>query len=139
LIDEAKPSIGRVSLVGTGPGDPELLTLKAQRKLQEADVIVYDGHIGSGILELARRDAVRIVTGKSQFEINAVLIREARGGKHVVLLVSGDVDTGSDEQAALEDNGIAVEIVPGIATPSVKVFPFMSREDIANEILRAAS
>ncbi len=54
------PSVGRVSLVGAGPGDPELLTLKAQRKLQEADVIVYDGQIGSGILELARRDAVRI-------------------------------------------------------------------------------
>ena len=62
LNDEAKPSMGRVSLVGAGPGDPELLTLKAQRKLQEADVIVYDGLVGSGILELARRDAVRIVT-----------------------------------------------------------------------------
>lgn len=139
LNDEAKPSVGRVSLVGAGPGDPELLTLKAQRKLQEADVIVYDGQIGSGILELARRDAVRIVAGKTQFEINAVLIREARSAKHVVLLVSGDVDTGSDEQAALEDSGIAVEIIPGIAASTDKVFPFMSREDIANEILRAAS
>ncbi len=139
LNDEAKPSVGRVSLVGAGPGDPELLTLKAQRKLQEADVIVYDGQIGSGILELARRDAVRIVAGNTQFEINAVLIREARGGKHVVLLVSGDVDTGSDEQAVLEDNGIAVEVVPGIAASTVRVFPFMSHEDIANEILRAAS
>jgi siroheme synthase len=57
----------------------------------------------------------------------------------VVLLVSGDVDTGSDEQAVLEDIGIAVEVVPGIAEPTAKVFPFMSREDIANEILRAAS
>ena len=139
LVDEAKPSVGRVSLVGAGPGDPELLTLKAQRKLQEADVIVYDGQIGSGILELSRRDAARIVAGNSQFEINSILIREARGGKHVVLLVSGDVDTGSDEQAALEDCGIAVEIVPGISTPAAKVFPFMSREDITNEILRAAS
>jgi uroporphyrin-III C-methyltransferase/precorrin-2 dehydrogenase/sirohydrochlorin ferrochelatase len=139
LNDEAKPSVGRVSIVGAGPGDPELLTLKAQRKLQEADVIVYDDLIGSGILELARRDAVRIVADKTQFEINALLIREARGGKHVVLLISGDVDTGSDEQAALEDTGIAVEVVPGIATSTAKVFPFMSREDIANEILRAAS
>ena len=139
MNDEAKPSVGRVSLVGAGPGDPELLTLKAQRKLQEADVIVYDGQIGSGILELARRDAVRIVAGNTQFEINAVLIREARGSKHVVLLVSGDIDTGSDEQAELEDNGIAVEVVPGIAASTAKVFPFMSREDIANEILRAAS
>ena len=101
LTDEAKPSVGRVSLVGAGPGDPELLTLKAQRKLQEADVIVYDGLVGSGILELARRDAVRIVTNNIPLKTNAILIREARGGKHVVLLVSGDVDTGSDELAAL--------------------------------------
>ena len=78
LNDEAKPSVGRVSLVGAGPGDPELLTLKAQRKLQEADVIVYDGQIGSGILELARRDAVRIVAGNSQFATSAILTREAR-------------------------------------------------------------
>ena len=139
LNDEAKPPVGRVSLVGAGPGDPELLTLKAQRKLQEADVIVYDGLFGSGILELARRDAVRIVAGNTQLEISSILVSQARGGKHVVLLVSGDVDTGSDEQAALEDNGIAVEIVPGIATSMAKVFPFMSREDITNEILRAAS
>jgi uroporphyrin-III C-methyltransferase/precorrin-2 dehydrogenase/sirohydrochlorin ferrochelatase len=139
LADEALPSVGRVSLVGAGPGDPELLTLKAQRKLQEADVIVYDGEIDSGVLELARRDAVRIVTSRTQLEINATLIGAARSGKHVVHLVSGDIDNDSDEQAALEANGIAVEIVPGIATTTTKVFPFMSREDIAREILRAAS
>ena len=123
LNDEAKPSVGRVSFVGAGPGDPELLTLKAQRKLQEADVIVYDGLIGSGILELARRDAVRIVAGNTQFATSAILIREARSAKHVVLLVSGDVDTGSDEQTALEDKGIAVEVVPGIATSTAKDIP----------------
>lgn len=139
LTDEAQPSVGRVSLVGAGPGDPELLTLKAQRKLQEADVIVYDRLVGSGILELARRDAVRIVAGDGQSDISAILIREARSGGHVVFLVSGDIDNDSDEQAALEANDIAVEVVPGIATPTAKVFPFMSREDIASEILRAAS
>jgi uroporphyrin-III C-methyltransferase/precorrin-2 dehydrogenase/sirohydrochlorin ferrochelatase len=139
LTDEAKPSVGRVSLVGAGPGDPELLTLKAQRKLQEADVIVYDAEIDSGVLELARRDAVRIVTSRTQLEITATLIRAARSGKHVVHLVSGDIDNDSDEQATLEANGIAVEIVPGIATTTTRVFPFMSREDIAREILRAAS
>ena len=139
LTDEALPSVGRVSLVGAGPGDPELLTLKAQRKLQEADVIVYDRLLNPGILELARRDAIRIVAGKAQFEINSILVREARSGKHVVFLVSGDIDNDSDEQAALEAIGITVEIVPGIATSTAKVFPFMSRDDIATEILRAAS
>ena len=124
LADEAAPSIGRVSLVGAGPGDPELLTLKAQRKLQEADVIVYDRLVSAGILEMARRDAVRISVGKTpyepspkQSEINAILIREARAGKHVVRLKGGDpyvFGRGGEEQAALEANGIAVDVVPGI-------------------------
>jgi uroporphyrin-III C-methyltransferase/precorrin-2 dehydrogenase/sirohydrochlorin ferrochelatase len=139
LIDSAQPSVGRVSLVGAGPGDPELVTLKAQRKLQEADVIVHDGSINSGILELARRDAVRIIAGNAHSEVNAVLTHEARGGKHVVLLVPGDIEIGSEGQTCLEDVGIPVEIVPGIAMSTAKIFPFMSREEIANEILRAAS
>jgi uroporphyrin-III C-methyltransferase/precorrin-2 dehydrogenase/sirohydrochlorin ferrochelatase len=143
LVDEALPSIGRVSLVGAGPGDPELLTLKAQRKLQEADVIVYDRLVGPGILEMARRDAVRIAVGKVQYEINAILIREARSGKHVVRLGAGDIGRASEELAVLKANGIAVDVVPGIAVAKVKataeVVPFLSRDDIAAEILRAAS
>lgn len=124
LIDDSSPSVGRVSLVGAGPGDPELLTLKAQRKLQEADVIVYDRLIGPGILELARRDAVRIPVGKKPFEpsprqsdINAILIREAKAGRHVVRLKGGDpyvFGRGGEEQAALIAEGIAVDVVPGI-------------------------
>lgn len=124
LIDTSSPSVGRVSLVGAGPGDPELLTLKAQRKLQEADVIVYDRLIGPGILELARRDAIRIPVGKTpyqpsprQSEINAILIREAKAGRHVVRLKGGDpyvFGRGGEEQAALSAQGIAVDIVPGI-------------------------
>ncbi len=124
LIDVSSPSIGRVSLVGAGPGDPELLTLKAQRKLQEADVIVYDRLIGPGILELARRDAIRIAVGKKPFEpsprqseINAILIREAKAGRHVVRLKGGDpyvFGRGGEEQAALLAEGIAVDVVPGI-------------------------
>jgi uroporphyrin-III C-methyltransferase / precorrin-2 dehydrogenase / sirohydrochlorin ferrochelatase len=124
LIDVTSPSVGRVSLVGAGPGDPELLTLKAQRKLQEADVIVHDRLIGPGILELARRDAIRIPVGKTPFaaspkqsEINAILIREAKAGRHVVRLKGGDpyvFGRGGEEQAALADQGIPVDVVPGI-------------------------
>jgi uroporphyrin-III C-methyltransferase/precorrin-2 dehydrogenase/sirohydrochlorin ferrochelatase len=124
LADAQAPSNGRVSLVGAGPGDPELLTLKAQRKLQEADVIVYDRLVGRGILELARRDAVRIPVGKTPFEaspkqpeINAILIREAKAGKFVVRLKGGDpyvFGRGGEEQAAVEAEGIAVDVVPGI-------------------------
>jgi uroporphyrin-III C-methyltransferase/precorrin-2 dehydrogenase/sirohydrochlorin ferrochelatase len=127
-VDDAlsapRPTPGRVSLVGAGPGDPELLTLKAQRKLREADVIVYDRLIGPSILEYARRDAVRIPAGKApgkasiaQADINAILIREARRGKHVVRLKGGDpyvFGRGGEEQMALEAEGIPVDIVPGI-------------------------
>lgn len=115
---------GRVSLVGAGPGDAELLTLKAHRLLQEADVIVHDRLIGPSVLEFARRDAVRIPVGKTPFqpspgqdEINTILIREARAGKHVVRLKGGDpyiFGRGGEEQAALESAGIAVDVVPGI-------------------------
>jgi uroporphyrin-III C-methyltransferase / precorrin-2 dehydrogenase / sirohydrochlorin ferrochelatase len=121
---EAAPAKGRVSLVGAGPGDPELLTLKAHRKILEADVIVYDRLVGLGVLELARRDAVRIPVGKTpyevsprQSEINAILIREASKGLHVVRLKGGDpyiFGRGGEEQAALEAAGIAVDVVPGI-------------------------
>lgn len=124
LADAAAPAQARVSLVGAGPGDPELLTLKAQRKLQEADVIVYDRLVGPGILEMARRDAVRIPVGKTPFEpspkqseINAILIREAKTGKLVVRLKGGDpyvFGRGGEEQAALVAEGIAVDVVPGI-------------------------
>ncbi len=124
LDSESAPPTGRVSLVGAGPGDPELLTLKAQRKLQEADVIVYDRLVGKAILEMARRDAVRIGVGKTpyqtspkQAEINDILIREARAGKLVVRLKGGDpyvFGRGGEEQAALIANGIAVDVVPGI-------------------------
>jgi uroporphyrin-III C-methyltransferase / precorrin-2 dehydrogenase / sirohydrochlorin ferrochelatase len=139
LKDDAAPSIGRVSIVGAGPGDPELLTLKAQRKLLEADVIVYDRNVCSNILELARRDAERFAVSTTQSDIGTLLARHAQAGKHVVFLVSGDVDHGSEEVAVLEQHGFAVDVVPGIASETAKPFPFMSRDDIATEMLRAAS
>jgi uroporphyrin-III C-methyltransferase/precorrin-2 dehydrogenase/sirohydrochlorin ferrochelatase len=124
LAEESAPAPGRVSLIGAGPGDPELLTLKAQRRLQEADVIVHDRLVGPQILELARRDAVRIAVGKTPYrpsprqeEINDILIREAKAGRNVVRLKGGDpyvFGRGAEEQAALEAAGIAFDVVPGI-------------------------
>ena len=124
ITEDAAPSVGRVSLVGAGPGDPELLTLKAQRKLQEADVIVYDRLVSEDVLEMARRDAVRIPVGKTpyapspkQSEINAILVREANAGRRVVRLKGGDpyiFGRGGEEQFALEQAGIDVDVVPGI-------------------------
>jgi uroporphyrin-III C-methyltransferase / precorrin-2 dehydrogenase / sirohydrochlorin ferrochelatase len=120
----ASAKTGRVSLVGAGPGDPELLTLKAQRKLQEADVIVYDRLVSADVLEMARRDAVRIAVGKTPFapspsqqDINTILITEARKGLRVVRLKGGDpyvFGRGGEEQAALQAADIAVDVVPGI-------------------------
>ena len=124
LSGNATPAAGRVSLVGAGPGDPELLTLKAHRRIQEADVIVYDRLVSDGVLEMARRDAIRIPVGKTPFEaspsqreINDVLLREAQKGLHVVRLKGGDpyvFGRGGEEQAFLESAGIAVDVVPGI-------------------------
>ncbi len=116
--------MGRVTLVGAGPGDPDLLTVKAVRALQEADVIVADRLIGAGILDRARRDADRIMVGKtpgrpspSQAEINAILIREAQAGRQVVRLKGGDpmvFGRGGEEINALRAAGVPVDVVPGI-------------------------
>src|SRR5262245_50222948 len=105
-----KQRCGRVALVGAGPGDPELLTLKAQRKLLEADVIVHDRLVGPGILEYARRDAIRIPVGKTpgkpsprQDAINAILIEEAGKGLNVVRMKGGDpyvLGSGGADEAA---------------------------------------
>lgn len=121
----SEPPAGRVILVGAGPGDPDLLTVKAVRVLQEADVIVADRLVPPEILDRARRDAARILVGKtpgrpspSQDEINAILVREVQAGRQVVRLKGGDpfvFGRGAEELAALHAAGIAVEVVPGIS------------------------
>jgi len=115
---------GHVSLVGAGPGAEDLLTLRAQRALQAADVILFDRLVPEAVVAMGRRDAVRIYVGKakgahvvSQDEINATLIRHAREGRRVVRLKSGDpliFGRAGEEMAALRAAGISFDIVPGI-------------------------
>lgn len=114
---------GRISLVGAGPGDPGLLTLKAMQRLGEADVVLHDRLVSAGILELARRDADLIAVGKHagggcpQEEIHALMIRHAQAGRHVVRLKGGDpfiFGRGGEELAAARTAGIRCEVVPGI-------------------------
>jgi uroporphyrin-III C-methyltransferase/precorrin-2 dehydrogenase/sirohydrochlorin ferrochelatase len=127
-FDTAKPSTGRVTLVGAGPGDAELLTLKAVRALQAADVILFDDLVSDEVLELARREAKRMLVGKrggrtscKQEDINATMIALAKAGKRVVRLKSGDpmiFGRAGEEIACLEQEGIPVDIVPGITSAS---------------------
>lgn len=147
LAGEGKPPAGRVCLVGAGPGDPELLTLKAQRKLMEADVILYDRAVGAAILEVARRDAIRLAVNDDS-DITIRLAVEARLGRHAVWLRSGD-GVVADVQAALQSAGLAVDVVPGIAwapescragaKSTADIVPFPVRDDIRAAVLRAAS
>ncbi|MBV8688155.1 MAG: uroporphyrinogen-III C-methyltransferase [Alphaproteobacteria bacterium] len=122
---EAGNPRGSVTLVGAGPGDPELLTLKAVRALQRATTILYDDLVGPGVLELARREAKRIAVGKSgggpscrQSEIDALLVDLARAGETVVRLKGGDptiFGRAAEELAACRAAGVAVAMIPGIS------------------------
>lgn len=122
LGHEATP--GAVAFVGAGPGDPELLTLKARRALDEADVVLHDRLVPGAILELARREAKIVACGKtgfgpstSQDEINALMVRHARAGARVVRLKSGDPGVFGrleEEIEACEAAGVAWQVVPGI-------------------------
>jgi uroporphyrin-III C-methyltransferase/precorrin-2 dehydrogenase/sirohydrochlorin ferrochelatase len=121
---EAPQTQGRVLLVGAGPGDPELLTMKAVRALKAAVVILYDRLVGEGVLDHARREAELIPVGKAkgahsvpQEDINALLIERAKAGQTVVRLKGGDpfiFGRGGEELDALRQAGIPIEIVPGV-------------------------
>ncbi|QFS82221.1 Siroheme synthase [Roseivivax sp. THAF40] len=125
------PRPGRVAFVGAGPGDPDLLTMKARRALDEADVVIHDRLISPAILELARREAVLVDAGKEGFgpsmtqtDINALIVEHAATGAQVVRLKSGDptVFGRLDEEIdAVSEAGIAWEIVPGITAASAAV------------------
>jgi len=124
----AAPRAGHVQLVGAGPGDPELLTLKARRALDEADIVIHDRLIAPEILELARREAVMLDVGKQGFgpateqtTIAALMIAHAKTGAQVVRLKSGDpaiYGRLDEELTALDEAGIDWSIVPGITAAS---------------------
>ena len=116
--------LGRVTLVGAGPGDPELLTLKAARVLAHTRLVLYDHLVGDGVLALLPRDAQRVYVGKEsarhalpQQEIGALMVRLARQGQDLVRLKGGDgfvFGRGGEEAQALAAAGIGFEVVPGI-------------------------
>jgi len=117
---------GKVYLVGAGPGDPGLITIKGLSCLRQADVVVYDRLVDESILHEARSDAEKIYVGKAsdhhtleQGTINQLLIQKAHEGKVVVRLKGGDpfvLGRGGEEAKALSDNGIPFEVVPGVSS-----------------------
>ncbi len=120
------PDLGHIALIGAGPGDPDLLTLRAVERLRAADVVLYDDLAGDGLLSFARPDAELIAVGKraghpspKQEEVNRLMIAFARLGKRVVRVKAGDpsIFARADEEiGAARAAGVPIEIVPGVTT-----------------------
>ena len=124
---------GFVSLVGAGPGDEELISVKGARRLEEADVLIYDRLVNPMLLSYTKSDCEKIYVGKipnqpcvSQEEIEEVLVEKAKAGKKVVRLKSGDpyiFGRGGEEAQTLIQEGVPFEVVPGITSALMPAFP----------------
>jgi len=127
-------TLGRVSFIGAGDGNPEHLTLKGHRRLQEADIIIHDAAVPDALLELARRDAVRLVAQRDFTANVTALAEESRAGRLLVRLSLGSPPV--EELANLAADGLPIEIVPGAGQArACDIIPFPIREDL----LRIAS
>ena len=147
FLDATPRTLGSAVLVGAGPGDPELLTLKAVRALQSADVVLYDDLVSPRVVEMARREAARINVGKrgykpscTQEDISALIVALAQEGKRVVRLKGGDpmiFGRANEEIAALRAAGIAIEIVPGVTSAGAAAAALQSsltERDVARRV-----